>query len=474
THEVQVSNAPPVVSITGPATGIRGESLAYESQIQDPGAADTHALQWTATAASGAMVATGTEASFSFTPWQIGVYTVALTVTDEDGAADTDVQTVTVAWWALSPSATDPSQSVLTIVGSDGPDRINVTGKRGRYTVSILEYNTDLHERHDIAAALSKIVVFGSAGNDAIDVDADVSAELYGDGGDDRLYGGRGDDLLVGGVGNDWLWGRDGNDCLDGGSGNDWLFGGRGDDTLVGGSGRNHLFGGPGHDVLNPNDGTPAGEDPPNPLADGENEYDVNLDGRVTAADALAIVNRLNEHGSGPVSDGAEWPGASVLLLDVDGSQTIEPADALQVVNYLNSPAASAGEGEADGEMVQTVPPTVGDQAAARLAIAGVPLAEFSVRQGAADDGQWTGLVEVRSGWGGQRRIAAGEAWFAADRVLAFQLEWPHERKPLSIKGFKAATDAGIWDSALDAMAADVDRVWNPRSERLSGPVGIE
>jgi Ca2+-binding RTX toxin-like protein len=81
-----------------------------------------------------------------------------------------------------------------------------------------------------------RIIIFGQAGNDSIDVPNTVSlpVEMYGGAGDDHLSSGAGDDLLVGGDGADELSGGSGRDILIGGAGFDKLTGNAGDDVLVG------------------------------------------------------------------------------------------------------------------------------------------------------------------------------------------------------------------------------------------------
>jgi hypothetical protein len=42
-----VTNAPPTVDpITGPASGVRGQTLSFSSQFTDVGALDTHQATW--------------------------------------------------------------------------------------------------------------------------------------------------------------------------------------------------------------------------------------------------------------------------------------------------------------------------------------------------------------------------------------------------------------------------------------------
>ena len=63
--------------------------------------------------------------------------------------------------------------------------------------------------------------------------------------------------------------------------------------------------------------------------------YDVNDDGNVTPADALAVINRLGRFASGtpdPTPAPLAWTGK---FYDVDGSGKATPIDALQVINQL-------------------------------------------------------------------------------------------------------------------------------------------
>jgi uncharacterized repeat protein (TIGR01451 family) len=74
----------------------------------------------------------------------------------------------------------------------------------------------------------ARIVVYGGAGDDKIEVVGTLTRDVY-------FYGGAGNDSLSGGNGNDVLVGGDGNDTLVGNLGSDILIGGAGNDTLVGG-----------------------------------------------------------------------------------------------------------------------------------------------------------------------------------------------------------------------------------------------
>jgi PKD repeat protein len=91
----------PTPAITGaPASGQSpaGAPLALGSTVSEPSPTDAAAgfsYAWTASS-NGATVATGTTASFTFTPTAVGTYAITLTVTDEDGAVGTTSTTLTV------------------------------------------------------------------------------------------------------------------------------------------------------------------------------------------------------------------------------------------------------------------------------------------------------------------------------------------------------------------------------------------
>jgi len=87
------------------------------------------------------------------------------------------------------------------------------------------------------AGPVSRIVMYGGAGNNLLHVDGGITADawLYAGPGNDTLIGGGGTDVLIGGSGNDVLIGGNGRNILIAGAGNDTLIGG-GDDILIGGT----------------------------------------------------------------------------------------------------------------------------------------------------------------------------------------------------------------------------------------------
>src|SRR5207244_10343257 len=87
-------------------------------------------------------------------------------------------------------------------------------------------------------APTGKVLAFGEAGDDDIQVAGGISlpAWLYGGDGNDRLKGGAGNNVLEGGNGDDTLIGGRGRNLLIGGLGADRIIGNAGDDLLISGT----------------------------------------------------------------------------------------------------------------------------------------------------------------------------------------------------------------------------------------------
>lgn len=120
--------------------------------------------------------------------------------------------------------------------------------------------NDVIHARPDVNVTMD---VKGGAGNDRITtgagndrVDGGLGDDrIYTAGGNDYIFGNHGNDRLNGGAGNDVIYGGDGNDHLIGNQGRDFLDGGKGNDLIQGGAGRDILAGGRGNDRLNGGEG---------------------------------------------------------------------------------------------------------------------------------------------------------------------------------------------------------------------------
>ena len=235
---VVVKDAPPVAAaIGGPAAGVRGQPLSFTDAFTDAGVLDTHVagINWGDGSKSAAAVkesnGSGTiTASHIFTA--SGVYKVALTVTDDDGASTTVYKTVTVS--AILVEA-DPvyGGTMLVIGGTTGSDTIQVNATRGGSNLQVMLDGA----KTDVPATVGRILVYGQAGNDYIQIGHNVvtPAFLYAGNGNDTLIGGGGPDVMVGGSGKNVLAGGSSRNILIGGSGADVLIGGNADDILIAG-----------------------------------------------------------------------------------------------------------------------------------------------------------------------------------------------------------------------------------------------
>ncbi|NQV27476.1 MAG: hypothetical protein HQ518_24260 [Rhodopirellula sp.] len=210
-----------------------------------------------------------------------GVFTVTVTVVDDDGGTSVDALSTAVV------QGIGVVDGTLYVIGTHGKDIVNVelTGKKDQQLKVTANLDVGGHSQGgsdggsdggaDIAyfdpSAVNQIAIYlcdgddhavvGNGGSDGgSDGGFDIPALIDGGAGNDQLTGGSGNDTLIGGAGNDHLNGRGGDDVLigglgddnlDGGSGNDALSGGDGDDGLDGGSGLDVLIGGVGRDKLN-------------------------------------------------------------------------------------------------------------------------------------------------------------------------------------------------------------------------------
>ncbi|QDU49638.1 PKD domain-containing protein [Gimesia panareensis] len=105
---VIVKNVDPVATISGLSTVDEGTLVTFNGSFTDQGTLDTHTESWTVTSDNGQVIAPGSGGSFSFTPDDNGIYTIAYTVTDDDGGSDTQEFELTV-------ENVDPTLSDITV-----------------------------------------------------------------------------------------------------------------------------------------------------------------------------------------------------------------------------------------------------------------------------------------------------------------------------------------------------------------------
>jgi hypothetical protein len=164
---------------------------------------------------------------------------------DGDGnflASTSPVLTQKVQTACLEPDPVVPGRPALFVGGTPGDNIINITsaGHGRKVVVSVQETGPgNFSFQHFYSTAgLSRLVVFGGPGNDALVVDPGVKlpALLFAGDGNDYLQAGGGPSVLVGGGGTDVLVGGRGRDILIGGAGSDLLIAGNGGDILIGGT----------------------------------------------------------------------------------------------------------------------------------------------------------------------------------------------------------------------------------------------
>ena len=94
---VTVRNVAPQNVSAGPDMAVEeGTAVSLTAGFADPGPLDAHTYLWQVTTENGQLLPDGTDAAFGFTPVDEGVYTVTLTVTDDDGGVGTKTTVVTV------------------------------------------------------------------------------------------------------------------------------------------------------------------------------------------------------------------------------------------------------------------------------------------------------------------------------------------------------------------------------------------
>ncbi len=239
---VTVENVPPeIVEISSSAPGVgdaaEGEEVTVSGSFTDVGILDTHTavIDWGDGTSSSATIdemdGSGTF-SGSHAYEYGGVYTVTVTLTDDDGGED-QAETVAVI------SGAGVHDGVLQIVGTRGDDNAKVN-QQGNGLTKVHANFLSAGEPHRSfeSGQIERIEILLGDGDDHAQLSGniDLLALVDGGAGDDHIKAGRGPSVLLGEEGEDCLIGGKGNNILIGGAGADRLVGGPGDDILIGGT----------------------------------------------------------------------------------------------------------------------------------------------------------------------------------------------------------------------------------------------
>jgi hypothetical protein len=233
-----IDNLPPVVeAIDGPEAGVRLQTLEYSTSFTDL-PVDTHTTTWQVLNSADVVIASGEGLDFEFTPEASGEYTVKFTVTDDEDAASTVSQTVTITESLVEGDT-------LYVGGTTGTDSFTITNGLGG---ELLINGSPVSG----SAGVATIEIILGDGNDVLFVPNSVTVGIvaFGGGGSDVMTAGGGTSVLNGGAGNDILLGGSGASVLAGGDGNDVITGGADRDVLIGGAGADLIMGGGGQDLL--------------------------------------------------------------------------------------------------------------------------------------------------------------------------------------------------------------------------------
>jgi hypothetical protein len=242
TFALVVNNVAPVIdnfdsNVAAGDTVSPGTLLTIDGTFSDAGTADTHhaMIDW----GDGTQAALGEgdvdQAADTFGAGHVftvaGIYTVTVTLYDDDGGADVRTLTVLVSGMAVH-------DGVLYVIGTNEADRVLVHQQgNGRIKVHA-DFLPDGKWLTVGRAGVSQMVVVLGDGNDHLTVAGNIAlpAIVHGGAGNDHLRGGRGPSVLLGDEGNDFIQGGPGYAMLIGGAGQDRLVAGGRDDVLIGGS----------------------------------------------------------------------------------------------------------------------------------------------------------------------------------------------------------------------------------------------
>ena len=214
--------------------GAEGEPVNVSGSFTDVGVLDTHSamVDWGDGSVEALALVQGAgsgtvQGSHAYAAG--GIYTITLTVTDDDTGSH-QMSTLAVI------TGVGLNNGVLYVIGSAEDDTAHIQ-QTGKGTIKVHASFISEPFREFDADEVDQIISYLCQGDDRLTIAGNVTktAIVHGDAGNDHLHGGGGPTVLLGGSGDDMLIGQSGRDILIGGSGSDRLVGGSGDDVLIGG-----------------------------------------------------------------------------------------------------------------------------------------------------------------------------------------------------------------------------------------------
>jgi hypothetical protein len=234
-RSVTVNNAAPVLNSVSfsPAPVNPKQFATLSATLADAGTLDAHVatINW----------GDGASATYNYAPGVTsltqkhayaspGIYTVTLTLQDDDSASVSMTQSCYVTGAAVR-------NGILQIVGTAGDDEVTVSANGTQVQVMASFLGGRTRTRTFDVASMKLVEMALMAGSDQGTVSASLALPAL-------LDGGTGNDALVGGGRSSILLGGDGNDVLIGGRARDLLIGGLGSDLLDGRTGDNIIIDG--------------------------------------------------------------------------------------------------------------------------------------------------------------------------------------------------------------------------------------
>jgi hypothetical protein len=217
--------------------GVEGSPISLSGTFSDVGTLDTHqaSVNWGDGSAIEQLSLAELNGSGSFSGDHTyaggGIYTITVTLTDDDGGQDVRTTSAVITGVGVL-------DGTLTIVGTLDDDRVTIN-QQGN---GLLKVHADFLPSGNFKTLdlddVDRIMVYLCEGDDHLTMagNIDLPAILDGGGGDDDLKSSRGLSVLLGGAGDDKLNAGQGRSLLVGGTGRDNLNGGNDDDILIGGS----------------------------------------------------------------------------------------------------------------------------------------------------------------------------------------------------------------------------------------------